>query len=189
MKVTAPTCTVKGTSLTIAVTDGNDGINPGEKWSTFLMKFLISATNPKDYLGTAAKVTGKITKPGSTTVIATAPSVDVTGSTVEKLTTGKDTVKGTAGGDASAKMGWGYDPLSTAAETYLGGIRADHHCIVTKVGDGATGVVGNCINKSDGTTGLPIANINALELTWTLPSGYDIPNDGTTATMTCNSEI
>lgn len=51
MKVKAPTCTVKGTTLTIAVTDGNDGINPGKKWSTFLMKFLIDVTNPTDYLG------------------------------------------------------------------------------------------------------------------------------------------
>jgi len=188
MKVTAPTCTVKGTTLTIAVTDGNDGINPGDKWSTFLMKFLISATNPKDYLGTAAKVTGKITKPGSTAVIATAPSVDVTGSTVEKLTTGKDTIAGTPG-DAVAKMGWGYDALSDAAKVYHGGIRADHHCILKKVGAGGLSNEGNCLTKiADGTAGLPVANINAIELVWTLPTGYDIPNDGTTADVVCNAE-
>jgi len=54
MKNTSPTCTATGTSLTIAVTDGSDGINPGSDWSTFLMKFLISVTNPTDYLGADA---------------------------------------------------------------------------------------------------------------------------------------
>lgn len=26
-----------------------------------------------------------------------------------------------------------------------------------------------------------------MDITWTLPAGYDIPNDGTTATMTCRA--
>jgi hypothetical protein len=32
---------------------------------------------------------------------------------------------------------------------------------------------------------MAIPYTNALDITWTLPAGYDIPNDGTTATMTC----
>jgi len=30
-------------------------------------------------------------------------------------------------------------------------------------------------------------NVNALDITWTLPADYAIPDDGTTAKMTCNA--
>ena len=86
-------------------------------------------------------------------------------------------------------MGWGYDPLSAAAKTYYGGIFADHHCLVIASGGGAVAKTGNCLNVADGTSGLPILNINAIELTWTLPAKYNIPNDGTTADLVCKSAV
>lgn len=56
-KVTKPTCKATTTKLTISVTDANDGINPKDKWSDFLMKWRISVKQPTDYLDTAAGVT------------------------------------------------------------------------------------------------------------------------------------
>jgi hypothetical protein len=49
-------------------------------------------------------------------------------------------------------------------------------------------MAGNCADK-DATVTFPILNTNAVELTWTLPASYDVPDDGTSATMTCKTTI
>lgn len=80
-------------------------------------------------------------------------------------------------------MGWGYNPFSDEAKIYQGGLRADSFCLTTDIGGytkAHTNNGGNCYGHQDTTSKYgAIRYTNALDITWTLPADYNIPDDGT----------
>jgi len=68
-------------------------------------------------------------------------------------------------------------------------VRADSYCIVKANGLAKIATKGsNCYDAAE-DAGRAIPGLNAMDITWKLPANYNIPNDGTTATMTCKNTI
>jgi len=65
-------------------------------------------------------------------VIAKAAAVDVGGLNVVVIPdVSKARTATSTDGDATVSMGWGYNPFSTEAKVFQGGVRADPFCLTT----------------------------------------------------------
>jgi len=79
-------------------------------------------------------------------VLATAAEATISSLTVEVLATSKPRTATSTDGDATVTMGWGYNPFSTEAAVFGGGLRADSFCTLPTLGGytKTTGTGSNC---------------------------------------------